>query len=124
MEKRGFTLVEMLGVMTLLVVIFALIFPNVMNMMEKGKQNEYDEYLSNVYLATEAYVNSNIEVSSSLNVVGSTVTVTFSDLLTSGYLNSKLVNPKTNKKTSSTPELEIVVTVANDKTFAYSIKES
>ena len=124
MKKRGFTLTEMLGVMTLLVVIFALIYPNVMNMMEKSKQSEYEEYLSNVYLATEAYINSNNEISSLLSDVGSEVTVSFSDLLASGYLNSKLVDPKTNKKTSSNPTVEVVITVAKDRTFTYSIKES
>lgn len=124
MEKRGFTLTEMLGVMTLLVVIFALIYPNVINMMEKSKQSEYEEYLSNVYLATEAYINSNNEISSLLSDVGSTVKVTFSDLLASGYLNSKLVDPKTNERTSSNPSVEVVITVAKDKTFEYSIKES
>ena len=66
MKNKGFTLVEMLGVMTLLAVIFALVYPNIMNMMEKGKENEYKEYESNVFLATEAYVNASAEKSALL----------------------------------------------------------
>jgi len=124
MKTRGFTLTEILGVMTLLAVIFALIYPNVMNMMEKSKETEYEEYLSNVYLATEAYVNSNTSISSLLSEPGNTTTVTFSELLSSGYLSSKLVNPRTGEIVATNASLKkVIVTIGSDKKFTYSIEE-
>lgn len=123
MRNKGFTLTEMLGVMTLLVVIFALVYPNVMNMMENGKKTEYEEYLNNVYLATEAYANAYPSVSSVLNVPGDSVAVTFSDLLTSGYLSTKLVDPKTGETVvTNAGNKKVIITVAKDKTFTYSIE--
>lgn len=124
MKTRGFTLTEILGVMTLLAVIFALIYPNIMNMMQKGKETEYEEYLSNVYLATEAYVNSNTSISSILNEPGNTATVTFSELLSSGYLSSKLVNPRTGETVATNSSTKkVIVTIGSDKRFTYSIEE-
>jgi len=123
MNKKGFTLTEILGVMTLLAVIFAFVFPNVMNMMEQGKETEYEEYLSNVYLSAEAYVNSDSTLSTKLST-DKKLEVSFDSLLSSGYLSSKLVNPKNGKKTSNLSNNIVVITVASDNTFEYSIRES
>lgn len=122
MKSKGFTLVEMLGVMTLLVIIFAFIYPNVMHMLEKGKENEYVEYENSIFLATEAYVNSNTDLSSQLLNEGDSISVTYSDLLQNGFLSSKLVNPKSNKSTGSEPSKVITVTVSKNKTFTYTIE--
>lgn len=121
MRNKGFTLVEMLGVMTLLVVIFAFIYPNVINMLESGKKNEYEEYESSVFLATEAYVNSNATLSSQLIKEGDHVSIMYAELLQNGFLSSKLVNPRTNKTTGSESNKMVVVTVAKDKSFVYTI---
>ena len=113
---------EMLGVMTLLVVIFAFIYPNVIHMLEKGKETEYLEYQNSVFLAVEAYVNSDAALSSQLINEGDSITVTYSDLLQSGFLSSKLLNPKTNKSTGNESTKIVTVAVAKDKTFVYTIE--
>ena len=122
MKSKGFTLVEMLGVMTFLVLIFAFIYPNVMHMLEKGKENEYVEYENSVFLAAEAYVNSNTDLSSQLVNDGDTISITYSDLLQNGFLSSKLVNPKNNKSAGSEPTTVITVTMTKNKTFTYTIE--
>ena len=124
MKTRGFTLTEILGVITLLAVIFALVYPNVMNLMESSKKTEYEEYLGNIYLSTEAYVNSNTTISSTLNEIGSTTSVNFSELLSSGYLNSKLVNPKTGETVATNAGTKkVTITVGNDRKFVYVVEE-
>ena len=121
MKNKGFTLVEMLGVMTLLVIIFAFIYPNAINMLEKGKENDYLEYENSVFLAVEAYINSDVSLSSKLVNEGDSLSITYSDLLKSGFLSSKLVNPKTNASTGSEPTKVVVIKVAKDKSFIYTI---
>ena len=122
MKNKGFTLIEMLGVMTLLVVIFAFIYPNVIHMLEKGKETDYAEYESSVFLAAEAYVNSDTTLSSQLVNEGDSISITYSTLLTNGFLSSKLVNPKTNKAAGNEPDTVVTITVAKDKTFTYTIE--
>lgn len=111
----------MLGVMTLLGIIFAFIYPNAINMLEKGKENDYLEYENSVFLAVEAYINSDVSLSSKLVNEGDSLSITYSDLLKSGFLSSKLVNPKTNISTSNEPTKIVIVTVAKDKSFIYTI---
>lgn len=121
MKKRGFTLVEMLGVMTLLAVIFALIYPNITNMLEKGKENEIKEYESNIFLATEAYINSDKNLSSQLINEGDEISVNFNVLLQSGYLSSNIVDPKTGESVTQNPSNKKVTVTVTNKKFIYSI---
>ena len=123
MKREGFTLVEMLGVIALLAVIFALLYPNVMHMLENGKSSDYEEYKDNIFLATEAYINSNVDVSE-LDEVGESISITYSDLLYSGFMSSKIVNPKTGKTvaTEALDGYKVVVTVSSDKSFIYVIE--
>lgn len=60
-------------------------------MLKKTNDEEYQTFLNNIYIATEAYVeDKQIQVSS-----GSTVAI--QQLIQSGFLKSTLVNPKNNK---------------------------
>ena len=121
MKNKGFTLVEILGVMTLLGIIFALIYPNVMHMMDQAKQNEYEDYQDNIFLAAEAYVNANSELSSRLVAEGNQVIITYSDLLQNGYLSTKIVEPDSGKTVADLPTKTVTITVKNKK-FVYSIQ--
>ncbi len=123
MKDKGFTLVEVLGIMTLLAIIFALVYPNAIQMLDQGKQTEYEEYQNDIFLATEAYVNSDPSLSSSLNVVGNEVSVSFATLLQSGFLSSSIVDPKTGLNVvEQANDRSVIVSVAIDGTFTYSIK--
>ena len=121
MKNKGFTLVEILGVMTLLGIIFALIYPNVMHMMEQAKQNEYEEYQDNIFLAAEAYVNANTTLASTLDSEGKTVNITYGELLENGYLSSKIVEPDSGKTVADLSAKTVTITVKNKK-FVYSIQ--
>lgn len=122
MKKRGFTLVEMLGVVTILAVIFALLYPNIMNMLDKSKSDDYDEYRSNIHLSAEAYITSN-GLDSSLINTGDKISITFEDLLKSGFLSSKVVNPKTGVSVGNEPSVKIIITLTENNTYEYTIEE-
>ena len=122
MKNKGFTLVEILGVMTLLAVIFALVYPNVIHMLDQGKQAEYEEYQNDIFLATEAYLNSDVSMSSSLNGVGDEVSIPFVTLLESGFLSSSIVDPRTGHNVvEQANDKRVIVTKVADGTFSYSI---
>lgn len=122
MKRKGFTLIELLGVMTLLAIIFAFVYPNIIRMLDKGKESEYVEYESSVFLAAEAYVNSNTTLSNQLTNEGDSISISYSVLLENGFLNSKLTDPHTGQTVISLATNKVKVTVAKDKTFTYSIE--
>lgn len=118
MKNKGFTLIEMLGVMTLLAIIFALVYPNAMEMLDKSKKQDYIEYERTIILATEAYVNAN---DISMPITGETVTVTFSELMNSNYLSTNVMNPKTKKLVSNVPDEKVVIAVDSAGKYIYTI---
>ncbi len=97
MENKGFTIVEMLGIVTLLAVIFALIYPNAIEMLDRGKTSEYNRYKDTIILAAESYVNADT-TKSFPNVCGNKIEdLTYEILIINGYLSSNVLNPNTNE---------------------------
>lgn len=115
--KRGFTMVELLAVFTLTGVILLLSLPKLTSMLKKSNDEEYQKFLSSIYIATEAYVtNNDIEVPTS---------VTIGDLISSGFLKSTLVNPKNNKTVADQSNIDkkVMITKNSDNVLNYSLQE-
>lgn len=56
-NEKGFTLVELLGVVILLSIIISLVVPNVLKSLDTGKQRTYDILKDNMKIAAENYVS-------------------------------------------------------------------
>lgn len=120
-HKKGFTLVELLGVFTLLGVILLLIVPNVTQMLKRAKEDDYKRFLNDLYLATEAYIESDNSLSNSMAFIGGKAFIQIEDLIYAGYLRSTIVNPKTNQKIDPSGTM-VAFRTSTDKTI-YSYRE-
>ena len=60
MKNKGFTLAEMLGVITILAILGLLIFPVVENSLRDGKEDLKKVQLSNIESAAKAWVAENL----------------------------------------------------------------
>ena len=49
MKNKGFTLVEVLGVIVILAVIFVLVFPSVKNVLSQSKETVYDTQINKIF---------------------------------------------------------------------------
>lgn len=115
MKNRGFTLVELLGVITVLALITLIAVPSITGTLKKQKEMQYNKYLNDLYLATEAYVLNQDEYD--LSQVNQTIYIKLEDVVKAKYLNSTIVNPKTNEKLNVAHYIKI--TVKEDNTFQY-----
>lgn len=136
MNKRGFTFVELLSVMTLIAVLGLIAFPSVTSLLKKATDNKYESFLSNVYVATEAYIQDYIENYPQLNETGGVAYVYMAGLVANNYLKSSLSNPKycvddncSSKRISTcrnnvcrVDDYTIVVTKTEIGTYAYELK--
>lgn len=59
MNKKGFTLVELLAVITLLMALLVLTFPTVLEMIQKKEQEIDQAKLDLIYSAADSYMNNN-----------------------------------------------------------------
>lgn len=97
MNRKGFTFVELLSVMTLIALLGILAFPAISSMLKKSTENKYNTFLNNVFVATEAYIQDHSEDFQTLNEPGNTVYVYMGSLVANNYLKSSLVDPKTSQ---------------------------
>lgn len=114
--KKGFTLVELLGVFAIISMIVLLAVPSVTNMLKQSEQDQYENFENDIFLATEAYLSSNSDIYLELKEINKTTYVTIKTLLYSDYLDSTLKNPKTGDTLYAANEYnKIILVKMNDK---------
>lgn len=91
MKKRGFTLTELIGVLTLLGVIFLIIIPVVDGIIKKGKQDLYNSAIDSIKLSLQDwFTEQNIILDE-----GENITITLSQLKQADFVDKQVINPKT-----------------------------
>lgn len=109
--KKGFTLVEMLGIVTVLAVVLLVTFPALNKSLKQMKITAGDNFTNNLKISTEAYVGINIDKFPELDSVGGTIEVKIQDLYDANLLKGKDENIDPNSK--------ITVEVQADKSLKY-----
>ena len=118
--KRGFTMIELLAVFTLLGIIVLFTMPQITSMLKKGNDKSYEQFKKTVYIATESYV-----VEKKISIAnGSSTNVYVKDLMNEGFLKSTLVNPNNNKKVSELTTARVLVKKNSDGILSFEYFES
>lgn len=95
MKNKGFTLVELLGVLIVLGVLAAIITPTVAGTLKKSREKAYEKQISTLENAAKKWGTENVD---QLPDIGSskTVAVSFNTLYTTGQIqNEKIIDPRT-----------------------------
>lgn len=103
-KTHGFTLVELLGVITLLGVIAVLIIPVIDKTVKEGKEEMYQQQLNTILLAAKNWGTDNLFV---LPDDGGTMVITLKDLKKDGYVDKEIKNPKTGELISDSLSIRI-----------------
>lgn len=119
MRKNGFTLIEIIGVLVVLAMIILLTLPNLMETLRRAEEKTYDDFLKTIELISENYISDNEELLD-LTDPGDSLVIKVKDLIDSGLINSKIINPKTEKVINE--DDFITVTVETDKTMKYEFE--
>ena len=120
-NKKGFTLIELIGIIIILGVIVIIGIPSIMKILENNKNKKYEVFEKNLFLAAETYVSDHIEEIDALKVVGGTYEVRIYTLLREKLINNKaLYNPLT--ETNLNTNVAVVkVTVLEDMSYGYEL---
>ena len=99
MNKKGFTLIEILIVISLLAIITTSSFIAFRSINENSKNNDYTKLVEEFKTTAEVYVDKNEELRKNIyNKEINYYDVTLNMLLKDGLIENDIVNPKTNKK--------------------------
>ena len=82
MNKKGFTLIEILAVIVLISVIVAIAVPNIRNMNKSVLEKEYNSKIENIKSASVLYAQDNLDIFPN--------TITVETLINAEYINSDI----------------------------------
>ena len=108
MKKRGFTLIELIGVIAILAAVALIAIPVVEKTLKSGKNRLYDDQINAIKLAT-----SNLLSEQNINVKiddGNVVMLTLFQLKLAGLIDSDITNPLTEKTFANDMEIKITKT--------------
>ena len=111
MSKKGFTLVELLAVLFIIILIGSLAFISINEKGEKFKDMSYEKFEEMIETAAKSYVAEDDKLINSLKR-GETVTIKVQDLVESKYLSKNLKSPKTYEEIDI-EKSTVVVTYSN-----------
>lgn len=108
MNKKGYTLIELLAVLSIIAVILLIAIPSVTRQLSGIEDNNYKQFKQNIYLAAESYINGNPDEFINLKETNGEACIEIEDLVYEGWIKSNMNNPKTNKKISMSGSVKIV----------------
>lgn len=118
MNKKGFTLVELLAVFTIISIIMLIGLPSITKNLKNNENKKYENFKETVILATETYIENNRDLYP-LTTVGQTLTVTIGTLKSEGLIREVPEKPDGTKILDTTT---VKVTVNSDKTLRYEFQ--
>jgi len=121
MMKKGFTLVELLGVFTIMASIMLVSVPIITGMMRKSEDQKYAAFKNNAFLSAEAYIIDNIDSYPEMKTVGGYSYISFKRLIENNYMSSTVYDPKTGKDTKDELDYTVVATVLSNYTYSYTL---
>lgn len=99
MNKKGFTLVELMGILVILGVMLVFTVPAITKTLKNSEANEMAEYEKTVCMAAQTYVE--------VKRYSYPKTIKFKTLRDNGYLSTTLKNPKTETLDSDNKKVTI-----------------
>lgn len=116
--KKGFTLVELLGTITILGVIMLIVSPIARNIINDSKEELYEVQVSNIEDALKNWAVDNSRLLPENE--GETITITLGQLKAGGYVEAELRNPKNNKCFGN----DMLLTVTrHQKNYIYNVED-
>lgn len=117
-NKKAFTLVEVIGVITILSLMLLVTVPALTKTLKRNEQKKYDAYIDNLRIVSESYVVKQLKEGI---VIGDEYYITLGNLIDNGYIENTIVNPENENKLSR--DTQIKVTKNLDGSFNYNVME-
>lgn len=112
MNKRGFTLVELLATIVLLSIISVISYVSISSVIKKNKVNNCRNLIKSIEGASREYVSDNRYNFTNRD----DKVITAEDLFRGNYLKNEIVDPFTNEKVNS-ENVKIIISLKSDYTM-------
>lgn len=120
MNRKGFTLIEVIVVIVIIVLLSLILIPNVMLFVSKNNKDMCYKLKNNIESAAKMYVNEN-KYELGFNCEGNPIEIGLSTLIDTGKISSPVINPVTNKPVSNDDVKVEVKYDCGTKNFTYKV---
>ena len=119
MNEKGFTLIEMITVVSILTILGVIVIPMVGGILKDKKREIYDVQINNIKEATSNYVSENFM---SIDIPNnSSVGIHLSFLKNNGYIDNNITNPMTYEEFSDSM---VILISNNSNVYSYIVCDS
>lgn len=122
MNKNGFTIVELIAVVAIMIVISIIVTVNLTNLSRKSDDKRYNEFKRQVQDAACVYIDLTSHRAEKNSCYSSGCTVTVQNIINEGLISKDLVNPKTDEVVDPTLTVSISWSTAGVKTCTLNIQ--
>ena len=122
LNRKGFTLIEVIVVIVIIVLLSLILIPNVMLFVSKNNKDMCYKLKDNIESAAKMYVNEN-KYELGFNCEGNPIEIGLSTLIDTGKISSPVINPVTNKPVSNDDVKVEVKYDCGTKNFTYKVSE-
>lgn len=96
--KKGFTLIEMLGIITVLAILLLVTFPNLSKSLKQTKETKNNNFTNNLKVSAEAYIELNRDNYENLDIPGTEISFSVQDLYDANLLKGQYENVNSQDK--------------------------
>ena len=107
--KKGFTLIEMLGIIAVLAVVLLVTFPVLNNSLKKMKENSNNNFMNNLKVSAETYVELNRNNYENIDVPGTEISFTIQDLYDANLLKGRYENINSSDKIKAIVGQDLII---------------
>ena len=122
MNKKGFTLVEVIVVIGLLAIFGVAIGISLNRNMKKNQENSVKEFNQKIIGAANLYASNNENILTNLYEEKGFTTIKINDLIDAGLISDNIVNPETNKKVTGEEPIRIELDSAGTINVEFPVK--
>ncbi len=118
MNKRGFTLIELIGVIVILALLTLIIVPNVVSYLQQGVSDSKEYQNESIILGAKNWASDNKDA---LPEDGNVINLQLTTLQNSGYIDKNIKDPETGEEIDGN---SVCVVIANNgKKYTYEVQD-
>lgn len=116
-NNKGFTLVELIGIIIIFSIISILAFTSFTKMMKDSKADEIEDFKESLINASTLYIEMHLDKFPELNEAGGTTVITAKTLSDEGYIKETIKTPSECTIKDTTIDVE----KKEDNTISYTV---
>lgn len=121
MNKKGFTLIEILAVITLLSILIVVVVPNTVSLVKDRNEQAYNQMMDVFESAAALYVEDRIEEVNGIITLDGKYMVSLSTLANLGLIKNEYINPITATRVSL--DKQVTITKSTSQVFLYCFED-